>query len=81
MTLMGADNPEKSLLDLPFDPIKVISINSCAFNSNSRYIAGGGNDSVVKVWETKSNNRDIHLNLKEHFGAVNSVCWGNSGNN
>lgn len=79
MALVGADNPEKSLLDLSFDPIKVVSINSCAFSPNSRYIAAGGTDSVVKVWETKSNSRDIYLNLKEHFGSVSSVCWGNLG--
>ena len=29
MTLMAADNPQASLLDLHFDPIKVVSINSC----------------------------------------------------
>ncbi len=50
MGLMAADNPEKALLELSFDPIKVVSINSCAFSPNSRYIAAGGTDSVVKVW-------------------------------
>lgn len=54
MALIAADNPLKSLLDLHFDPIKVVSINSCEFNNNSRYIAAGGTDSVVKVWETKA---------------------------
>lgn len=81
MTLTAADNPQQSLLDLQFDQIKAVSINSCAFNSNSRYIAAGGTDSVVKVWETKSNSKEVFLNLKYHFGAVSSVCWGSFGEN
>lgn len=78
---MAADNPQQSLLDLYFDPIKIISINSCGFNNNSKYIAAGGTDSVVKIWETKSNSKEVYLNLKQHFGAVNSICWGNGGEN
>ena len=52
----------------------MISVNSCAFSSNSKYIAAGGSDSTVKIFEMKSN-RSEYLTLKSHFGSVTSVAW------
>ena len=36
---------------------------------------------MIKVWETKSTSRDVYWTMKDHFGSVTSVTWGQLGEN
>jgi protein NEDD1 len=72
---VSTEKPDQAAFELSFDPSKVVSVNSCAFSSNSRYIAAGGADSVVKIWDMKSATKEVPMTLRSHFGSVTSVAW------
>jgi WD40 repeat protein len=73
-----ADKPGSIAFDVQFDLTKVVSVNSCAFSSNSRYIAAGGSDGLVKIWDMRRSEKEADLVLKSHIGAVTSVAWSRS---
>lgn len=75
IVLVSTEKPDQTVFEVPFDSQKVVSVNSCAFSANSRYIAGGGADSLVKIWDMKSTTKEVPNVLRSHFGAVTSVAW------
>ncbi|CAK68049.1 unnamed protein product (macronuclear) [Paramecium tetraurelia] len=53
------------------------AINAISFTSNSQYLASGGHDSIVRVWDLKK--KTIQSHLKGHYSQINSLHW-NSAN-
>ena len=56
LVLVTADKPETKLLENNFYPNskeKPSVLSSCAFSHNSKFIAVGSVDSVVKVWDLR----------------------------
>ena len=50
----------------------------CAFSPNSKFLAVGSVDSVVKLWDLKTdkNQKDQStLQIKSHMGAITSFAW------
>lgn len=78
IVLVSTEKPDLVAFEAQFDLNKVVSVNSCAFSSNSRYIAAGGSDSLVKIWDMKSAKKEVPLVLRSHFGSVTSVAWSKS---
>ena len=52
-------------------------INAVSFSSGSRYLACGGTDRIVKVWDLKK--RSIIRNFKNHTSAVTCVEFSRDG--
>jgi WD40 repeat protein len=76
------DKPENKLLEKNFYSNykeKPSSLTSCAFSHNSRYIAVGSVDSVVKLWDLRGDkNADKDQNIvqiKSHMCGVTSLAW------
>jgi len=44
---------------------KSLAVNSISFTANSMYLASGGNDGVVKIWDLKS--RKLGTSFKSHY--------------
>jgi hypothetical protein len=54
------------------------TINSIAFSPNGKYLAIGGDDSLVHLWDI-SNGIDWSFSLHGHKSAIKCICWsGNS---
>lgn len=53
-------------------------VTSLAFHPNSRWLAGGNQDSTVKVWDTVAGN-ELHT-LSGHAAAVDAVAFSRNGN-
>ena len=51
----------------------MVPINTLAFTSNSQYLASGGNDGIVKIWDLKK--RALGNSIKSHFGVITSTAW------
>ncbi|CAD8093613.1 unnamed protein product [Paramecium primaurelia] len=49
------------------------AINAISFTSNSQYLASGGHDSIVRVWDLKK--KTIQSHLKGHYSQINSLHW------
>lgn len=47
--------------------------NSIGFTSNSSYLASGGSDGIVKIWDLKK--RGVGMSFKAHFSSIQSVHW------
>jgi WD40 repeat protein len=75
IVLVSPEKPDQAVFEVSFDQQKPVSVNSCAFSSNSRYIAAGGTDSLVKIWDMRSSNKEVPTVLRSHFGSVTSVAW------
>jgi len=75
IVLVSTEKPDQPAFEVNFDPQKIVSVNSCAFSSNSRYIAAGGADSLVKIWDMRSTTKEVPIVLRSHFGSVTSVAW------
>jgi WD40 repeat protein len=57
---------------------KPASLSACAFSPNSKFLAVGSVDSVVKLWDLKSdkNQKDQSISqIKSHLGAISSLAW------
>ncbi|CAD8117089.1 unnamed protein product [Paramecium sonneborni] len=54
------------------------AINAISFTSNSQYLASGGHDSIVRVWDLKK--KTIQSQLKGHYSQINSLHWNSSDN-
>ncbi|CAD8084333.1 unnamed protein product [Paramecium sonneborni] len=52
------------------------AINAISFTSNSQYLASGGHDSIVRVWDLKK--KTIQSQLKGHYSQINSLHWNSS---
>ena len=75
IVIVSTERPDQSVFEATFDPQKIVSVNSCAFSQNSRYIAAGGTDSLVKIWDMKGTTKEVPLVVRSHFGSVTSVAW------
>ncbi|CAK87730.1 unnamed protein product (macronuclear) [Paramecium tetraurelia] len=49
------------------------AINAISFTSSSQYLASGGHDSIVRVWDLKK--KTIQSHLKGHYSQINSLHW------
>jgi WD40 repeat protein len=45
------------------------------FSPHSNYIAAGSSDSLIKVWDLKSNQKNTYGTIKSHVGSVSSLAW------
>lgn len=57
---------------------KPVSLNTCSFSPNSKYLAVGSVDSLVKLWDLraeKSQKDQSVIQIKSHMGAVSSFAW------
>lgn len=78
------EDPESNSVSKKYKNIFVYSfyqnspINTIAFTSTSHFIASGGADNLVKIWDMKS--RSIQSKYKAHFGAITSIDWHNNDN-
>lgn len=76
------EKPMEKLLEKNFYPNfkeKPSSLSSCAFSPNSRYIAAGSVDSIVKLWDLRGDKnaekeRDV-IQIKSHMCGVTSLAW------
>jgi WD40 repeat protein len=48
------------------------TVRSVAWSPTSQYIASGGDDRVVNVWDL---NGDLRYTYRGHTSAVTSVAW------
>ena len=60
-------------MTLSSDDGKNLPINSLSFTANSMYLASGGNDGVVKIWDLKK--RSLGNSFKSHYSQITSVNW------
>lgn len=60
----------ENLLNLEYNgkPIQAI-----AFTSNSQFLASGGQDTMVRIWDLKR--KTVQSQLKGHYSAINSLAW------
>lgn len=74
--LVNAEEPTSVVFEHSFaaSKDKSTSINCCMFSSDSKYIAAGSADSLVKLWELHKNN-DVNSIIKSHIGSVTSLAW------
>lgn len=80
--LVPSDKPESKLLQKNFYSNykeKPSSLTSCAFSHQSKYIAVGSIDSVVKLWDLRGDkntekDQNIHQ-IKSHMCGVTSLAW------
>jgi protein NEDD1 len=63
----------QNLLSLEDDNNKTNPINSISFTSNSQFLASGGNDGILKIWDLKK--RAMGSQHRCHFSSINSVHW------
>ena len=58
---------------------KPSSLTACAFSPNSKYIAVGSVDSLVKVWDLRgqsnSQKEQNVAQVKSHMCGVTSIAW------
>jgi WD40 repeat protein len=57
---------------------KPSSLSVCSFSHNSKFLAVGSVDSVVKLWDLRGdkNQKDQSmLQIKSHMGAISSFAW------
>lgn len=56
---------------------KPSSLSVCAFSHNSKFLAVGSVDSVVKLWDLRGdkNQSQSNLQIKSHMGSVTSFAW------
>eukprot|EP01017_Pseudomicrothorax_dubius_P024493 TRINITY_DN2602_c0_g1_i2.p1 TRINITY_DN2602_c0_g1~~TRINITY_DN2602_c0_g1_i2.p1 ORF type:complete len:371 (+),score=30.17 TRINITY_DN2602_c0_g1_i2:159-1271(+) len=52
---------------------RTIPTNAVAFTSNSQFLASGGNDGIVKLWDLKR--RALSNSFKSHLAGITSVAW------
>jgi len=52
-------------------------VHSVAFSPNDEYLASGGQDGTIKIWEV--NTGRLLRTLRGHFGEVRSVDWSPNG--
>lgn len=48
-------------------------VNAAYFSSNSKTIASGGNDGILKIWDMGA--KDLSSTHKYHYGSISSVHW------
>lgn len=79
--LVNAEKPENKLAEHSFYAHfkeKPSSLAVCAFSHNSKFLAVGSVDSVVKLWDLRADkNQKDHspLQIKSHMGAITSLAW------
>lgn len=79
--LVNAEKPENKLIEHNFYPSgkeKPSSLSVCAFSHNSNFLAVGSVDSVVKLWNLRSdkNQKDQStMQIKSHMGSITSFAW------
>lgn len=57
---------------------KPSSLSVCTFSHNSKFLAVGSVDSVVKLWDLrgdKSQKDQSIMQIKSHMGAISSLAW------
>lgn len=57
---------------------KPSSLSVCAFSHNSKFLAVGSVDSVVKLWDLRGdkNQKDQStLQIRSHMGSITSFAW------
>jgi WD40 repeat protein len=78
---MNAEKPEIKLMEHSFYPSgkeKPSSLSVCAFSHNSKFLAVGSVDSVVKLWDLKGDKTQKDqslLQIKSHMGSITSFAW------
>lgn len=76
--IISAKSPKYPMFSLE-DPDALDSqIYTIAFPYNSgsnlsKYLASGGSDNIVKIWDLKSKN--LQFKYKTHFGPITSLDW------
>lgn len=54
------------------------SVNCCAFSPKSKYMAAGGANGALKIWEMKgAKERDPFRKLKGNGGSISTLSWYN----
>jgi WD40 repeat protein len=68
--------PEENRCD-GYAPPGHLPTRAVSWSPDGRYLAAGGDDTVVFVWDTAD--WSLHRQLSSHRGGVQSLAWSNSG--
>jgi WD40 repeat protein len=56
---------------------KIYALSACSFSPTSKLLAVGSVDSLIKIWDLRSdkNTQKEPLMIKSHMGGVTSLAW------